>query len=153
MFDKMSASESESDPELDVSRYDIEDDLNMYGSPVYKARETTAAPVNEPIQIQAEQNRTQVSVNYIFFGLVYPRANGAKRRARVLIRTAIYTREKESIAKSEVHQISRARGSRVAVSGWSSLISKMWRTILHYNISYFCKKIWQLSQPTKGGHF
>ena len=41
----------------------------------------------------------------------------------------------------------------MAVSGWSSLISKMWRTILHYNISYFCKKIWQLSQPTKGGHF
>ena len=61
--------------------------------------------------------------------------------------------EKESIAKFEVHQILRARGSRVAVSGWSSLISKIWRTILHYNISYFCKKIWQLSQPTKGGHF
>ena len=42
-FGKMSASESESDRELDVSRYDIEDDLNVYGSPVYKARETTAA--------------------------------------------------------------------------------------------------------------
>ena len=64
----MSASESESDPALDVSRYDIEDDLNVYGSPVYKARETTAAPVSEPIQTQVEQNRTQVSV---FFGLVY----------------------------------------------------------------------------------
>ena len=64
----MSASESESDPELDVSHYDIEDDLNVYGSPVYKARETTAAPVSEPIQTQVEQNRTQVSV---FFGLVY----------------------------------------------------------------------------------
>ena len=62
-------------------------------------------------------------------------------------------KEKESIAKSEVHQISRALGSRVAVSGWSSLISKIRRTILHYNISYFCKMIWQLSQPTKGGHF
>ena len=45
----MSASESESDPELDVSRYDIEDDLNRYGSPVYKAPESTAAPVvSEP---------------------------------------------------------------------------------------------------------
>ena len=45
----MSASESESDPELDVSRYDIEDDLNRYGSPVYKARVSTAAPVvSEP---------------------------------------------------------------------------------------------------------
>ena len=56
----MSASESESDPEFDMSRYDIEDDLNVYGSPVYKAQETTAVPVNEPIQTQAEQNRTQV---------------------------------------------------------------------------------------------
>ena len=64
----MSASESESDSELDVSRYDVEDDLNVYESPVYKARETTAAPVSEPIQTQFEQNRTQVSV---FFGLVY----------------------------------------------------------------------------------
>ena len=55
-------SESESDPELDVSGYDI-DDLNRYGSPVYKTRESnTAAPVSEPIQVQAEQNRTEVSV-------------------------------------------------------------------------------------------
>ena len=39
------SSESESDPELDVSRYDMEDDLNRYGSPVYKKRESsTAAP-------------------------------------------------------------------------------------------------------------
>ena len=45
----MSASESESDPGLDVSRYDIEDDLNRYGSPVYKARKSTSARVvSEP---------------------------------------------------------------------------------------------------------
>ena len=45
----MSASESESDPKLDVSRSDVEDDLNRYGSPVFKARESTAAPVvSEP---------------------------------------------------------------------------------------------------------
>ena len=32
-----------------MSRYDIEDDLNRYGSPVNKARESTAAPViSEP---------------------------------------------------------------------------------------------------------
>ena len=67
----MSVSESESDRELDVLHYDIEDDLSVYGSPVYKARETTAAPVSEPIQTQAEQNRTQLSVNIFFFGLVH----------------------------------------------------------------------------------
>ena len=65
-------SESESDPELDVSGYDIEDDLNRYGSPGYKTRESsTAAPVSEPIQVQAEQNRTQVSDKYNFSGLLH----------------------------------------------------------------------------------
>ena len=89
------------------------------------------------------------SVNRCF--IPEPTARSAVRGYQ--FRTAIYTREKESIAKSEVHQISRGRGSRVVVSGWSSLVSKIWRTILHYNISYFCKRIWQLSQLTKGGHF
>ena len=60
-------SASESDPELDVSRYDIEDDLNVYGSLVYKARETTAEPVSEPIQTQVEQNRTRKC--FLRFGL------------------------------------------------------------------------------------
>ena len=45
----MSASVLESDPELDVSRYDIEDDLNTYGSPVYKAQQSTAAAVSEAV--------------------------------------------------------------------------------------------------------
>ena len=63
--------------------------------------------------------------------------------------------KKESIAKSEVHQISRALGSRVVVSwsGLSSLISKIWRTILHYNISYFCKKILATFTTNEGWSF
>ncbi|CAB3982738.1 Hypothetical predicted protein [Paramuricea clavata] len=32
-------SESESDQDLNVSQYDVEDDLNAYGSPTYKAQE------------------------------------------------------------------------------------------------------------------
>ena len=36
-----------------------------------------------------------------------PLADGAKRRARVLIPPAIYTRETKALAKLKVHQISR----------------------------------------------
>ena len=41
-----------------MSRYDIEDDLNRYGSPVYKARESTVAPVvSEPTVLFSARGR------------------------------------------------------------------------------------------------
>ena len=60
----------------------------------------------------------------------YPRADGAKRRARVLIPPATFTPgETKALAKSKVHQISRAW---VTNRGWSSsLISKIWRTVMN----------------------
>ena len=64
-FDKMS--ESESDQDLNVSQYDVEDDLNAYGSPTYRAQE---AAVGESSSIQAEQGRMQVSINTLSFLLV-----------------------------------------------------------------------------------
>ena len=51
----------------------------------------------------------------------YPRADGAKRRARVLIPPRLFTPgETKALAKSKVHQISRAHGVWVVIS----LISK-----------------------------
>ena len=47
-FYKMS--ESESDQDLNVSQYDVEDDLNAYGSPTYRAQEAAVC-------------RTHVSIN------------------------------------------------------------------------------------------
>jgi len=102
IFDKMSASESESDPELDVSRYGIEDDLNRYGSPVYKAREATAALVSEPIQAQAEQNRTQVSVKFNFSVLLHEKCE------RVLI---YYIFSLISFVAAEIHVADAAAGN------------------------------------------
>ena len=65
------------------------------------------------------------------FEIHYPRADGAKRRARVLIPPAIYTRGNESI-KSKVHQSSRA----LTNDGWSSsLISKIWLVACRSGIS------------------
>ena len=46
-------SESESDSDLDVSGYDLEDNLNAYRSPIYRLK------VSEPTLTPAE-NRTQV---------------------------------------------------------------------------------------------
>ena len=43
-------SESEFDQDLNVSQYDVEDDLNAYGSPTYRAQETAIC-------------RTHVSIN------------------------------------------------------------------------------------------
>ena len=54
-------SESVSDSNLDVSRYDLEDDLNAYGSPIYRQK------VSEPTLTPAEHNRTQVSIFKIIF--------------------------------------------------------------------------------------
>ena len=45
-------SESESDQDLNVSQYDVEDDLNAYGSPTYTNRAQEAAVC-----------RTHVSIN------------------------------------------------------------------------------------------
>ena len=58
---------------------------------------------------------------------IYPRADGAKRRARVQISLS-YLHPK-ALAESKVHQISRAW---VINFGWSSsLISNIWRTVLN----------------------
>jgi hypothetical protein len=63
----------------------------------------------------------------------YPRADGAKRRARVLIPPG----ETKALAESKVHQISRAW---VTNRGWSSsLISNIWRTVMnsgHWLVQY-----------------
>lgn len=54
-------SESESDPELNVSQYDLEDDLNVYGSPAYRSPTAQeAAAVGVPLP--ADDGRTQVSL-------------------------------------------------------------------------------------------
>ena len=44
---------SESNPELDVLRYD----RRRPKSPVYKGQQSTAAAVSQPIEAQAEQNK------------------------------------------------------------------------------------------------
>jgi hypothetical protein len=71
----------------------------------------------------------EIYLEIFYYMWVHPRANGAERRAKVLIPPAIYPWGKESISnfniiimKSKVHQWSRAW---VTVRGWSSsLISK-----------------------------
>jgi hypothetical protein len=65
-----------------------------------------------------------------FVSLYFPRADGAKRRARVLIPPRLFTRgETKALAESKVHQISRAW---VTKRGWSSsLISNIWRTVMN----------------------
>jgi hypothetical protein len=58
-----------------------------------------------------------------------PRADGAKRRARVLIPRGYLHPVKLALAKFKVHQLSRAS---VTNDGWSSsLISKIWRTVMN----------------------
>jgi hypothetical protein len=58
-------------------------------------------------------------VNVLFY--TCPRADGAKRRARVLIPPRLFTPgETKALGKSKVHQISRAHGVCVVIS----LISK-----------------------------
>ena len=61
---------------------------------------------------------------------INPRPDGAKRRARVLIPPRLFTPgETKALGKSKVDQISRAW---VTVGGWSSsLISKIWRTVMN----------------------
>ena len=52
-------SESESDSDLTEERYNLEDDLNVYGSPVYrspKENPTSVEPTAEPT------NETHVSI-------------------------------------------------------------------------------------------
>jgi hypothetical protein len=52
-------SDSETDEDLNVSQYDIEDDQNVYGSPVYPRQ----VPENElALPVQPLHNRTQVSI-------------------------------------------------------------------------------------------
>ncbi|CAB4022595.1 Hypothetical predicted protein [Paramuricea clavata] len=63
-------SESESDPDLTLERYDLEDDQNAYGSPVYiSPREeltgveaAAVEPLNEPT-LAADDDRTQKDVH------------------------------------------------------------------------------------------
>ena len=65
-----------------------------------------------------------------FHPVINPRADGAKRRARVLIPPRLFIPgETKALAKSKVHQLSRAW---VTNDGWSSsLISKIWRTVMN----------------------
>jgi hypothetical protein len=42
-------SESESDQDLNVSQYGVEDDLNAYGSPTYRAQEAAVCRTNVSI--------------------------------------------------------------------------------------------------------
>ena len=70
-------SESESDPDLTLERYDLEDDLNAYGSPVCTSprEELTGVeaaavePLNEPT-LAADDDRTQVSLPLLFSPVV-----------------------------------------------------------------------------------
>lgn len=61
-------SDSETDPDLTVSRYDEEDDLNYYGSPVYReegertAVEIAATATNDVAPSTSDNDRTQVSL-------------------------------------------------------------------------------------------
>jgi hypothetical protein len=64
-FDKMP--ESESDQDLNVSQYDVEDNLNAYESLTYRAQDTA---VGESSSIQVEQGRMQVSINTLSFLIV-----------------------------------------------------------------------------------
>ena len=66
-------SESESDPDLTLERYDLEDDLNAYGSPVcISPREELTgveAAAVEPLNgrtLAADDDRTQVSLPYFY---------------------------------------------------------------------------------------
>ena len=54
-------SSSDSDEDLNVSQYDVEDDLNAYGSPVYSAQ---VGADTQPLPAVASNARTQVS-NYV----------------------------------------------------------------------------------------
>jgi hypothetical protein len=61
-------------------------------------------------------------------------ADGAKRRARVLIPRLFTPVETKPLEKSKVHQLSRAwvtNGVRVLDVWSSSLISKIWRTVMN----------------------
>lgn len=61
-FEKMSDSETDSD--LAVEQYDVEDDLNAYGSPVFQ----TVDKVKENLPIEGTTStRTQVSFLYFLF--------------------------------------------------------------------------------------
>jgi hypothetical protein len=60
-------SESESDQDLNVSQYEVEDNLNAYGSLTYRAQDTA---VGESSSIQVEQGRMQVSINTLGFLIV-----------------------------------------------------------------------------------
>ena len=42
-------SESESDQDLNVSQYDVEDGLNAYGSPTYRAQEAAVCRMHVSI--------------------------------------------------------------------------------------------------------
>jgi hypothetical protein len=61
-------SESESDQDLNVSQYEVEDNLNAYGSLTYRAQDTA---VGESSSIQVEQGRMQVSINTLGFLIVW----------------------------------------------------------------------------------
>jgi hypothetical protein len=60
--------ESESDQDLNVSQYDVEDNLNAYESLTYRAQDTA---VGESSSIQVEQGRMQVSINTLSFLIVW----------------------------------------------------------------------------------
>ena len=59
-------SESESDQDLNVSQYDVDDNLNAYGSTVYSAQEESDAEIVLPSQ----PARTQVSSPLFFMRIV-----------------------------------------------------------------------------------
>ena len=51
-------SSSESDEDLNKSEYDIEDNLNVYGSPIYSPE--TEREADSQLALSTEQGRTQV---------------------------------------------------------------------------------------------
>ena len=83
-----------------------------------------------------------------------PRANGAKRRARVLIPHGYLHpgkgKHREVWSSSNVAG-AWLKGEWVVITDLKNMADYI--APVHYNISYFCKKIWPLLQPTNGGHF
>lgn len=63
-------SSSDSDEDRNVSQYDIEDDLNVYGSPVYSTQVAADTQFSLPAASHATHARTQVnniSIDLSFF--------------------------------------------------------------------------------------
>jgi hypothetical protein len=70
---RLKMSESESDPDLTVSRYEEEDNPNYYGSPVYEEHTPVEPEANQlalptTVECNTIDNRTQVSDSFSFTG-------------------------------------------------------------------------------------